>query len=686
MIFSAFSLSASALADGRGETVYAKYGPAFVGYDGSKVYHNPDDYIMLYNSDRSIEYVKDGLSIARNKMYLYNSDGSTQPAYCIQNGVVFGAGSQYSSELGENSSYFMSLPASVRFGIRLTLVHGWQPGKTISISGINEDDFIFATQSIIWEYQQKVRISPTQRVDNGPIKADQYYNAIKGSSFERAYNYILGEMAKHTTVPSFASSSPDNAPTYELKYNPEKNNFSITLTDTNSVDVDFLQDTGIDGVSVSRNQNSYTITSDRIITEPICFGYKKDIDIVGKNMLIWGSPEKQVMATGVSDPVRFFMNIYTETYGIGHIVKTSENGKVEGIRFRIEGNGINETVTTNKDGSADISLLTEIYIVTEETDSKYEPQNVQRITIVSNQTSIVTFNNTLKRGNLTVTKTAEDGLNEGIKFHLYGKSLSGFAVDEYAITGSNGIAAFNNVLISGDTTYILEEADTAGKYIVPEKQTAVIEWNKATNKSFTNTLKKFRVTVTKSDTETGTAQGDASLSGAVYGIYKGEQLIDTYTTDSNGQFTTESYICGNDWSLREITASEGYLVDGSVYHIGAEAELYTVENNRTSLNVKESVLKRNISVIKHCDDGSTKIGTPEAGAKFEIFLKSSGEYSKAKESERDILLCDENGFAISKNLPYGIYTVKQIKGLSGTELMKPFDVSIEEDTVTKTRR
>ena len=94
--------------------------------------------------------------------------------------------------------------------------------------------------------------------------------------------------------------------------------------------------------------------------------------------------------------------------------------------------------------------------------------------------------------------------------------------------------------------------------------------------------KKFNVTVTKSDAETGTAQGDASLAGAVYGIYKGEELIDTYTTDENGQFTTDYYICDDDWTIREISPSEGYLLDTTIHHIGAEPELYTVERNSTA--------------------------------------------------------------------------------------------------------
>ena len=165
-------------------------------------------------------------------------------------------------------------------------------------------------------------------------------------------------------------------------------------------------------------------------------------------------------------------------------------------------------------------------------------------------------------------------------------------------------------------------------------------------------------------------------------FYKGEELIDTYTTDENGQFTTKYYICGDDWTVREISPSEGYLLDETVHHVGAEPELYTIEYNSAENDVNEQVIKGNIAIIKHTDNGETQIETPEEGAVFEVFLKSAGSYGNAKETERDILTCDENGFAQTKDMPYGIYTVKQTSGWEGRELMKPFDVFINKDGQT----
>ena len=224
--------------------------------------------------------------------------------------------------------------------------------------------------------------------------------------------------------------------------------------------------------------------------------------------------------------------------------------------------------------------------------------------------------------------------------------------------------------------------DTAIRYVVPKNQTAPVKWKEVTTRNFNNILKKFTVTVTKSDAEKGEAQGNAKLSGAVYGIYKGETLIDKYVTDENGQFTTKEYVCDTDWTIREITPSEGYLLDKTIHEVGADPKLYEVEHNLTSNDVTEQVIKGNVAIIKHTDDGETKIETPEKGASFEIYLKSAGSYDAANKDERDTIVCDENGFGQTKDMPYGIYTVHQTSGWEGREMMDDFDVFISQNAQT----
>ena len=355
-------------------------------------------------------------------------DGSgSRQIMCIESGIDYNAGGTYESTSGKNSSYFQNLPASVQYGIMLTSVYGWKPGKTAPISGTNEDDFSLATQTLLWEYQQQLRTSPTTlKANSYGIPGDTYYQSIKGRPAEQCYNWILSQMKTHSTVPSFASNQAGNAKTYTLKYNQTTDNYSLTLTDTNNLlaDIHFTSDKGI---TVTRSGNEYTFTSKKMIENAVSVTAQKNVPGIDGNFLIWGYPGKQTMMSGAEDPVYFYMNIKTETTGIGHIVKHSEDGKVDGIRFTISGNGVNKTVTTKADGTVDIELMPGVYTVTEESIEKYEPQKVQRVTIVSGGTSAVTFSNTLKRGDVQVIKSSEDNFVEGVTFRLYGTSLSGIA-------------------------------------------------------------------------------------------------------------------------------------------------------------------------------------------------------------------------------------------------------------------
>ena len=276
-------------------------------------------------------------------------------------------------------------------------------------------------------------------------------------------------------------------------------------------------------------------------------------------------------------------------------------------------------------------------------------------------------------GNLKLVKTAEDGNVANIEFTVKGDGYS-----KTAKTNSKGEFELTD-LVPGKYT-VTEHTPT--EYAEQKSKTVNVESGKTATVSFSNVLKKWNLTVTKTDAETKSAQGDATLTGAVYGIYNNGKLVDKYTTDKNGGFTTSNYVCGDNWTLKEIEPSEGYLLDETEYHIGSEAKKYTIENNSISIGVTEDILMGKISIIKHTDDGSTKIETPEKGAEFQVYLKSAGGYSKAKETERDILTCDEYGFAETKDLPYGIYTVHQTKGWNGTEFIADFDVFISENNKT----
>ena len=668
-------------------------------------------YLISYPRDGDANYggewghdslsFMNGWSTATSRFTTIRAMGSYEGniCYCIEPGVPQQTGNTFTKK-GEDfwdeypSSYNSTIsPDDIKLFIGRIFQYGYS--GTISTSWRSQNEggdklaHAVATQLLIWETVVGERDADFNKVGTGgksAIVEQISTNHPLYSQIMSYYNSIEASVQRHSKVPSFLAKSAGKARTIELEWNGEV--YAATLTDTSGVLSDYAFSANASGIRFSVSGNTLTITADDAPSDTVTITAEKK-NSQRRGVITWtdgvygpnGKLQDTVTyAQTVNDPVKGYLNIKV-SYGSAKIVKTSEDGKVEGISFTITGNGMDKTVTTGAGGIIQINNLAPgIYTVTEQNYDKYEPQEVRRITVVSGQVATVNFNNTLKRGTLIVTKTSEDGLNEGVKFHLYGTSLSGLAVDEYAVTDSAGKAVFSDVLIG--TGYTLEEVDTAIRYVVPEQQPAAVEWNTVTNKSFTNILKKWNVTVTKSDAETGLPQGDATLAGAVYGIYKGDQLVDTYTTDANGQFTTKYYVCSDDWTIREITPSEGYLLDSTVYPIGAEAKDYTVEYNTTANDVTEQIIKGRIAIIKHTDDGETQLETPEAGAEFAVFLKVAGSYEGAKASERDYLTCDENGYAVTKGLPYGIYTVHQTKSWDGRELLADFDVYIAKDGQT----
>ena len=392
-------------------------------------------------------------------------------------------------------------------------------------------------------------------------------------------------------------------------------------------------------------------------------------------------------------------NKVTEDFKTGTIKinKTAEDGIISGRKFKItysyNGKLLSETAKTNANGIAtfddlrvyDMSTGKAItYTVSEiNVDTRYEVPKAQNVTLTSGDVDLtvnVKFNNQLKTGSIKINKQSEDNQNDDREFTITGNGKT------YTIkTGSDGVAILSDIPVYNSRNekivYTISEKNVPIRYVVPADQTATLTSDATTTKTFKNILKKFTVEVTKQDSETASEQGDGTLVGAVYGLYNDGELVDTYTTDENGYFKTKEYVCGN-YTVQEISPSEGYLLDETVYSVGAEAENYCIEHNSLSMTVTEDVIKGNIAMIKHSDDGSTQIETPEVGAEFEVYLKSSGSYANAVETERDYLTCDENGFAQTKDMPYGIYTVHQTKGWEGTEFMADFDVKISADGQT----
>ena len=482
--------------------------------------------------------------------------------------------------------------------------------------------------------------------------------------------------------------------------------FRITKTDV-TFEIDKYNTNGdlVGKSSVDNSTAVYGIYSDKSCKNKVA---KIKIGSNGKGSV--KLPNKTYYAKELKAPTGYSVDptVYTikagknkvkEDYETGTIKinKTAEDGIISGREFNISytynGKSLTETAKTNAKGIAtlddlkvyDMSTGKAItYTVSEiNVDTRYETPKAKNVKLTDGDVDLtvnVKFNNELKTGSIKINKQSEDNQNGGREFTVTGNGKT------YSIkTGSDGVAILSDIPVYDSNNqkivYTISEKNVPVKYVVPASQTVTLTADATTTKTFKNVLKKFTAQVTKQDSETASAQGDSTLSGAVYGIYRNGELVDTYTTDENGYFKTKEYVCGN-YTIQEISPSEGYLLDTTVHSLGAEPGKYTIESNLISMTVTEDVVKGNIAIIKHSDDGSTQIETPEVGAEFEVYLKSSGSYANAVETERDYLTCDENGFAQTKDMPYGVYTVHQTVGWEGTEFIADFDVNISESGQT----
>lgn len=208
--------------------------------------------------------------------------------------------------------------------------------------------------------------------------------------------------------------------------------------------------------------------------------------------------------------------------------------------------------------------------------------------------------------------------------------------------------------------------------------------------SLANTRTTGSITITKEDSETGAiAQGDATLTGAVYGLYARNNIVhpDGHTgilytagtlvatfpaTDENRQARLNNLYLGN-YYVKEITPSTGYLLDTKEYDVAVTYEGQDVPNVVRTSTVTEDVIKGNIRLVKHLQEkdpsAASRPQVPEVGAEFDIILKSSGvTYAH--------IVTDADGFAQANMLPYGNYIVRQTKGKEGYSFITDFEVFI----------
>lgn len=525
--------------------------------------------------------VSDGYTVGTVGEELCKIFADGKEAYCIEPGHTLYSGNTLTED---GSTVWKNLGSAKQKAINLALLYG-KPGSGKSLSGTEDQKWV-ATQLIVWEFVSGCRSTGEGYKCTNTKFIDGICAGGANPGVKSVYNAVSKSLANYSIVPSFASAIASKAETYEMKYSDGK--YTLTLTDSNSILSDFsFKTTG--GVSASVSGNKLTLTSSNPVNDAVTFNSAKSMPNVGKTVLVpYGDATLQDVITGVendADPIRAYFKVKTSSGNL-KLVKTTEDGDVANIEFTVNGDGYSKTVKTNSKGEFKLTdLVPGNYIVTEVTDSKYETQKSQTVKVESGKTATVTFENVLKKGSLEVVKTSEDNFNEGVEFHLYGTSLSGASIDLYATTNADGVAKFENVLVSGDKPYTLEEVNTADRYVVPKTQRVVIEWNKVTKKEVENKIIRGSIKGLKIDNET-----KENIEGALFGLFginetefTEETAILTAESNEKGIFTFENLPYG-EYIVRELKPAEGYLPNEKNYQatVSEDEEVIeiTVENDK----------------------------------------------------------------------------------------------------------
>ncbi|MDE6021806.1 MAG: hypothetical protein K2H01_12515 [Ruminococcus sp.] len=539
--------------------------------------------------------------------------------YCIEPGINQRTGDTLTQQ---DEKYWNKFPdnktinaPTIRRLISIIGYYGWNGNNNLKWSSANpthadEMGNALATQLLIHEVIVGERKADFTKVDAHQYGCNNYIERYKSNNPIRSnilahYNRIVSAVQNHLKIVDFGGTE------FPMTYDGKE--YTVTLTDKSNVLSDYTFTSTKNNIAFSKNGNKLTVTTKTAPTGDITISGQKKI---GKQRLFltWSdgvlshntngnSQDVITFAEAVDDPLPATKIKLTIPTGNIKLVKTSEDGKVANISLRIVGNGIDKTVKTEKDGSITVKdLPAGTYTVTEIVGENYEPQKSQTVTVVSGKTSIVTFSNTLKKGNAKVTKKAEDGFIEGKEFRLYGNSDSGIAVDIYGITDKNGDINFNNILAG---TYTVEELNVDDRYITPEKQTVTIVWGETAYITFNNVLKKGSAAFIKTDEETGK---EIENKDGIFKIQEWNKNTQSYSEHSTMKYdsskgcyvTTKALIvtAANEGKFRwiEEKAPTGYYRTQDIvdFTITEDGQTYYINGGKVS----NAVQKGRIGVLK----------------------------------------------------------------------------------------
>lgn len=651
-----------------GQVVNTKVGGPYTSVTGHQ-YSLQSFSFMRYYSDGSKQIISSTQPAGYTEKKYYVGDTF---AYCIESGRPFNGGDYVASSSGV-SDYItllqMHVPAAPN-NIMLAMLYGYNQSAALPTTSqigcnFNADDFAFATQVIIWEFQSGIRTSPTkiQNLSFGgrTIYADNYVKWINGLPAKNCYNWILSQMQKHNTRPSFSGATTSTAPVQTMRYNTKTGKYSVTLVDTNNTGCD-LKFPATNGITVSRNGNQYTFSTSQTITNPVTLAVQKNVPRGTGSFLIWSNGKDQTLATGVEDPVKFFVKLQTEPVGEVKVVKqtndhTGKVVKLSGAVFDLmvkNGNGWTKATTLTESKTGEYTLPTNsqgYYSYTLQVGKTYKVVETSAPSGVVNtgwESEQFTYNTAGAKYSYTCTNKIPTG---GIKLEKT-DDLAGFPLKGavFEVTAAQDIT----YTLNGSTHTRFSKGDVVGQM-------------------------------------TTDASGVASLSGLYYGTYTVTEiqapdgyhiLIPAFTVTVSAPGDYKSTIVYPSAAIGVAT------YDGVTSTQDGGAQLTNRPMLANLMIHKSGQGDKDLSGVKLQlvdSQGNVVAWRQQEDSSYAAMLVQDGQWIPAKDT--DTLITDSKGRVELINIPYGTYTLREIQTEAGYQLLPqpvsitlPYEVTGEKDS------
>lgn len=657
--------------------------------------------------------------------------------YCIEPGTPIENKYKLTSR---DESYWDNFPPEynhtitvpdIKIFIGRIMQYGYTGNVSINWRTQNEADadsfsLYYATQLLIWETVVGERDSDFNHIT--PVGCNAILDKIGAehpmkSRIMSHYNNIVEGVKTHMTTPSFCSKTPSGGETKELKWDGSQ--YTATFTDTNNI-LQRFSFSADNGYTCRVAGNTLTVSGTAAPKGTVTVTAVKNT-AGRKGIIVWGDgivkpgvgqQDLATYAATVKDPVTAFLRLRVSTGNI-KIVKTSEDGRVDGITFRIKGNGVDKTVKTANGGSitAD-NLAPGEYTVAEETPEEYAEREAQHITVASGQTATVSFNNILKKGKIAIIKHSDDGgtkietPEKGAEFEVFLKSAGSYAnaketERDTLVCDKNGFAE-TKPLPYGEYTVKQTKGQSGREHIVPFN-VFIREDGETYRFLINNAVFKSAVEIVKKDAETGKIIPAAGIGFKVRNTDTGKFVvqhityptpadIDTYYTDITGKLMLPEKLPYGNYEITEQCTAYGYVLN-------TEPVAFKIDGSKTVVTVeKRNMPQKGIIRLQKNGEVFASVNKSDgvyqpvfankglAGAVYEItaaedIITPDGTLRYAKGTAADTVTTDKKGNAESRPLYLGKYTAREIKAPYGMVLndeVKSVELTYAGETVEMT--